>query len=37
MGLLRVVVSCLQPESCTVNKIINLKIKEQRLGELQKI
>lgn len=37
MGLLRVVVSGLQAQSCTVNKIINLKIKEQRLGELQKI
>ena len=32
MGLLRVVVSCLQTQSCTISKTINLKIKEQRLG-----
>ena len=29
---MRVVVSCLQTQSCTISKTINLKIKEQRLG-----
>lgn len=36
VGLLRVVVSCLQTQSCTVSKTINFKIKEQRLGGASK-